>query len=153
VAEKPRGERAVDRAAGGVVFRRGPAGAIEIVIAEQRDWRTGERSVRLPKGHEDPGETPEQTALREVREEAGVEARIVASLGEVSYVFFHPKRGLEVDKRVRFFLMEHRSGEPAATDSEMERVFWCEIGEAAARLRFETERDVVARAREALERL
>jgi 8-oxo-dGTP pyrophosphatase MutT (NUDIX family) len=143
----------VDRAAGGVVFRRGPTGPIEIVIAEQRDWRTGERTVRLPKGHVDPGETPEQTALREVREEAGVEARIVTSLGEVSYVFFHPKRGQEVDKRVHFFLMEHRSGEPAAADGEMERVFWCEIAEAGARLRFETERDVVARAREALERL
>lgn len=134
-------------AAGGVVARAGATG-LEIAVAEQIDWRTGDRGLRLPKGHLDPGETPEQAALREVHEETGLRARILAPLETVEYRYPHPK-GHTVCKRVHFFLMAHESGEPHAADGEMERVWFCPLDEALAALRFDTERRVVAAARAA----
>ncbi|MGQ0849176.1 MAG: NUDIX hydrolase, partial [Actinomycetota bacterium] len=81
-------------AAGGVVWRPAPTGP-EVLIAHRvryDDWS-------LPKGKEEPGETPEEPALREVREETGVLARIVAPAGESRY----PTAG--GDKLVRWFAM------------------------------------------------
>lgn len=121
--------------------------SLEVALGEQRDRLTGERGVRLPKGHLDPGETPEQAALREVAEETGLEARLVAPLGSVSYRY---REGAgEVDKHVHFFLMEWVGGEPAG-DGELDRVFWCPLESAERELRFATERAVLARARERL---
>ncbi|HWT92790.1 MAG TPA: NUDIX domain-containing protein, partial [Solirubrobacteraceae bacterium] len=72
--------------AGGVVLRPGAAGAPEaVVIVPTRRAADGRKVLALPKGHVDPGETPEQAAQREVREEAGVDATLVGQLGEVRY--------------------------------------------------------------------
>ncbi len=139
-----------EQSAGGVVVRRSAEG-FEIALAEQDDRITRERTVRLPKGHLDPGESAQQAALREVDEEVGLTARIVASLGEVSYVYFEKRRGVSIDKRVHFFLMSWQSGRGHAADGEMASVFWAPIASAAARLSFESERDVVSRARALLE--
>lgn len=57
----------------------------------------------FPKGHIDPGETPEIAAVREVKEESGITARIVATLGETSYTFW--EKGVEHFKTVKWFLM------------------------------------------------
>jgi bis(5'-nucleosidyl)-tetraphosphatase len=130
--------------AGGVVFRRGRE--LEVIVAEQIDRQTGERTLRLPKGKLEPGETLEAAALREVAEEAGVEARVVELLDEVRYRYVHRRRRVTVAKRVHFFLMEHEAGVPAPADREMERVFWCPIEEAVARLTHAPEADVVRQA-------
>lgn len=134
-----------ERSAGGVVTRRGPGG-FEVALAEQIDRVHGERMVRLPKGHIDPGESDEQAALREVAEEIGVRARIRAPLGELAYSFFEPKRGGRVAKRVRFFLMEWLDGEALPLDGEMEAVCWAPAADAAQRLHYEGEREMVRRA-------
>ena len=131
---------------GGVVFRRA-AGRPEVAIGEQRDWRTGAQRVRLPKGHLDAGESPEQAALREVSEEMGLTARVLSGLGEASYAYEHGEPPERVEKRVHYFLMEHVSGEPHARDGEMQRVYWCPIEEAARRLSFDNERRAVEEAR------
>ncbi len=130
-----------EESAGGVVFRRGAA--LEVVVAEQIDRQTGERTLRLPKGKLEAGETLEAAALREVAEETGLQARILEALDEVRYRYVHRRRRLSIAKRVHFFLMEHQAGEPAPADREMERVFWCPIEEAAARLTFAAEGEVV----------
>ena len=88
------------------------------------------------------------TALREVAEETGLAARIVAPLGSVAYVYADA-RG-EVDKTVHFFLMELASAEVGPIDGELERVAWVALDDAERRLSFETERRVVARARQEL---
>ena len=143
------GSRRSEEAAGAVVFRR-RGDLVEVAVAEQRDRLRGDLRVRLPKGKPEPGESPEQTALREVREETGLSGRILGRLEEVRYVY-RDHRGRPVDKLVRFYLMEHQSGDPRPLDGEMERVFWCSLAEACARLSFATEQHVVQRARERLE--
>jgi 8-oxo-dGTP pyrophosphatase MutT (NUDIX family) len=130
------------------VFRRAPA--LEVIVAEQNDRQTGEPTLRLPKGKLEAGESAAAAALREVAEETGVRARIVEPLDEVRYRYPDRRRGGRVEKRVRFFLMQHVAGRPAAADGEMERVFWCPIDDAVARLTYGTEAAVV---REAARRL
>lgn len=125
-------------------------GGLEVALGEQRDRVTGVRNVRLPKGKLDGDESPEQAALREVREETGLAGRVVEPLGSVSYTYT-TKKGEAVPKEVHFFLMELTDGSAGEPDGEFGRVFWCPLDEAAARLSFTTERDVLERARLALE--
>lgn len=134
-----------ERSAGGVVTRRGPGG-FEVALGEQIDPVRGERLVRLPKGHIDPGESDEQAALREVAEEIGVRARIRVPLGELAYTYFEPRRGVRVAKHVRFFLMDWLEGEARPLDGEMKAVFWEPVADAARRLHYEGEREMVRRA-------
>jgi 8-oxo-dGTP pyrophosphatase MutT (NUDIX family) len=140
----------IEVSAGGVVVRK-TAGGHEVALAEQDDRNTREATVRLPKGHLEDGETAEQAALREVEEEIGLVARIVAPLGEVSYIYTDRALGCEIDKRVVFYLMSWERGDAQAADGEMTRVFWTPIAGAARQLSFESERDVVQRAHALLE--
>jgi 8-oxo-dGTP pyrophosphatase MutT (NUDIX family) len=133
-----------EESAGGVVFRRRPA--LEVIVAEQIDRQTGERTLRLPKGKLETGETAAAAALREVEEETGVRARIVEPLDVIRYRYAHRRRRLTIVKRVHFFLMEHQSGTPTPADREMERVSWCPIEDAVARLTWGTEAEVVRQA-------
>ncbi len=119
---------------------------MEVLVAEQRDWNTGDRNLRLPKGHLEPGESLEDAALREVLEEVGVVARIVAALTPIEYAFWHEAEARHVPKVVHFFLMEHHEGEAHAADGEMERPTWCALDVAARSLTFESERGVVLEA-------
>jgi 8-oxo-dGTP pyrophosphatase MutT (NUDIX family) len=93
----------------------------------------------LPKGHIEAGEAPEETAEREVLEETGVEAEVVAVLGDVSF----EDRTREV--RVRFFLMRARAMTAALEDRE---ICWCSPAEAERLLVFENAREMVRRASE-----
>jgi 8-oxo-dGTP pyrophosphatase MutT (NUDIX family) len=147
-AEMGKIETRAETCAGGLVFRRA-GDRIEVALAAQRDRLTGADNTRLAKGHVETGETPEETAVREVREEIGVGAEIVAPLGTVNYTYV--EEGVPVEKEVHFFLMEITSGEPAPLDGEMERAYWCPIEHASARLTFETEKRIAERARSALE--
>jgi 8-oxo-dGTP pyrophosphatase MutT (NUDIX family) len=132
--------------AGGVVVR----GEQVIVIVPTRRGAQGQRVLGLPKGHVDPGETPEQAAAREVREEAGVEAELVDRLGDVRY--FYQRGGRRIFKRVRFFLFAYRSGDPADHDEEVEEARWMDLAEAATALTYQGEREMAARALSAIAR-
>jgi len=133
--------------AGGVVYRRGPHG-IEIALAEQRDRISKRRTTRLPKGKVDPGESLEDTAVREVAEEIGLRARIVGALGHVEYDYAQDSR--PIHKLVHYFLMEWQPGEALDLDGEMDRTYWCAIDRAADALTFETEQRAIGWARERL---
>lgn len=128
--------------AGGIVVRY-DADRPWLVVGSRRRERDG-RTWTLPKGTPDEGETREQTALREVREETGLEVRITGPLDSIDYTFV--QSGRRIHKTVHYFLMEPTGGDLAAHDHEFEEVRWIRFDEAASVLTFETERALVAEA-------
>ena len=137
-----------ERSAGGVVFRRTGEGT-DIALGARRT-RRGELAWGLPKGLIEPDEEPEEAALREVREETGLEAEIDDDLGSISY--FYQWDGVGVRKSVRFYLMHATGGDVADHDHEMEEVRWFPLGEATRRATYRSEREVVEKAVAILER-
>jgi 8-oxo-dGTP pyrophosphatase MutT (NUDIX family) len=135
-----------ERSAGGVVVRT-TNGEPEVILASRRT-RRGALAWGLPKGLVERGETPEQAALREVREETGLEVEIRQPLGDISYWFVWD--GERVHKRVTFFLMEAVGGDLSRHDREMEEVRWYPISEALKVAGYRSEQDVLRRAAEAL---
>jgi 8-oxo-dGTP pyrophosphatase MutT (NUDIX family) len=131
--------RRKDFSAGGVVVRDDDV----VVIVPARRGAGGDRVLGLPKGHPDGDETEVDAAIREVREETGVDAEPVERLGEISYTY--ERRGQPVDKRVAFYLLKYRSGE-LDHDNEIEQVRWMPLEEAARSLTYEGEREMVQRA-------
>jgi 8-oxo-dGTP pyrophosphatase MutT (NUDIX family) len=121
-----------------------------LVIVPTRRAADGSKVLALPKGHPDGDETPEQAAMREVREEAGVETELIEPLGDVRY--FYQRRGRRIAKVVRFFLLRYRSGDPADHDDEVEDARWMELDEAARKLTYTGERRMVKLAAERLRR-
>ena len=134
-------------AAGGVVFREGEEG-VEIVLVSRRDSRL----FALPKGKVDPGEEVEQTAVREVREETGLEAEIVDQLGDVRY-WFTDSGGTRVDKEVYFFLMRPTGGDLADHDHEFDDVGWYHLVEAERLLTHRNQMHLLYRASELIAKL
>jgi 8-oxo-dGTP pyrophosphatase MutT (NUDIX family) len=135
-----------EHSAGGVVIRTSQEG-VEIALASRRT-RRGDLVWGLAKGLVEPGENPEQAAVREVQEETGLEAEIVRPLGDISYWFVWD--GERVRKTVSFFLMEAVGGDVAQHDHEMEEVRWFPLAEAVRAAAYKSERDVIKRAAEAL---
>ena len=145
MARKQRGDsRPTVRAfsAGGVVIRRSDHGP-QLVLGRRR--RHNDHSIwSLPKGTPDGDETPEETALREVQEETGLEVRILDTIGDIHYRFV--RDGCRIDKTVHYYLMEPVGGDLTEHDHEFEEVRWFALAEAEAVMRFPTERDILARA-------
>jgi len=146
-------------AGGVVVHRAGGEGWNVAVIEPQSGAGSGRLSrkttqkvvLALPKGLVDPGETPEQTALREVREETGVLATMVTKLGDIKYVYVRSwGDGQRVFKIVSFFLLHYQSGEINDVAPEMRvevrRAAWIPLDDAHRRLAYRGERDMVKRA-------
>jgi 8-oxo-dGTP pyrophosphatase MutT (NUDIX family) len=129
-----------EHSAGGVVVRDGAC----VVIVPTRRAANGSRVLALPKGHVDPGETPGEAAAREVREEAGVEGRLIGDLGTVRY--WYMRGGRRIAKHVDFFLFEYAGGDVADHDHEVEDARWVPLQEAARTLTYRGERDMAARA-------
>jgi len=120
-----------------------------LVIVPRRRGADGMRVLGLPKGHIDPGETPLQAALREVREETGVQAELVGELGEVRY--WYRRGGRSVPKSVVFYLLRYLSGNTADHDEEVEEARWMSLAQACAELTYEGEREIAERALAALD--
>ena len=102
----------------------------------------------LPKGLVGPGEKPEETALREVTEETGVEARSLGKLGDVRYVY--TRGGERIFKIVSFYLVRYRSGRlgdlPPEHAHEVAEVRWLPLADAPRLLAYKGEREVAVRA-------
>ena len=122
-------------------------GRSQLVVGSRRRERDG-RTWTLPKGTPKRGETTEQTALREVAEETGLEVRITAPLDSIQYVFV--QSGTRIHKTVHYFLMEPVGGDLAGHDHEFEEVRWIDFEDAHRVLSFETERALVAHAADVL---
>jgi 8-oxo-dGTP pyrophosphatase MutT (NUDIX family) len=132
--------------AGGVVVN---ADREIVVIVPTRRAADGSRVLALPKGHPDGAESAAEAALREVREEAGVEAEVVGSLGEVRY--WYQRGGRRIAKVVEFFLLRYVAGNVDDHDHEVENARWVPVAEAIRTLTYAGERDMVKKALSRLE--
>jgi 8-oxo-dGTP pyrophosphatase MutT (NUDIX family) len=126
--------------AGGVVVRDAEC----VVIVPTRRAADGSKVLALPKGHPEQGESAADAALREVREEAGVDARLVEQLGDVRY--WYMRDGRRIAKVVSFFLLEYLGGEVTDHDREVEHARWLALERAARELTYKGERDMASRA-------
>lgn len=133
--------------AGGVLYRHGDEG-VEVVLVGRRR----ERLWALPKGKPDGDEDVRQTALREVREETGIEARIEETIGEVTYWYTGPD-GLRVHKKVIYFLMQPVGGDMDAHDHEFDDVVWVHLSEAERLLTHRNQLHILRRVAELTERV
>jgi 8-oxo-dGTP pyrophosphatase MutT (NUDIX family) len=114
---------------------------VEVVLC----GRTGEGLWALPKGSPQDGENLRETALREVREETGLDVAIEAAIGSISYRFTAPD-GTQFDKTVQHHLMVPVGGSFALHDGEFDAVRWAPVDEALRLLRYPNERDILRRA-------
>ena len=134
--------------AGGVVYRTSPNGQLEIVIC----GREYPAIWGLPKGTPDPGETEEQTALREVREETGLDVVTDDYIDRIEYWFVRAEDGARCNKVVHFYLMSPVGGDIADHDHEFDFVQWTPVDSACATLTYENEVAIVQKGLSLVER-
>ena len=125
---------------------RGSGGSTDYVAAIRVK---GGKVLALPKGNIDPGETAAQAALREVREEAGIEGELVGKLGDVKYWYVR-RSGDRVFKIVSFFLLRYRSGSVGDHDHEVDGAEWVPLEDAERLLEYKGEKQMAAAALTAL---
>jgi 8-oxo-dGTP pyrophosphatase MutT (NUDIX family) len=147
------------------MLREFSSGALVLRSMQKQWWvaviepgREGEPEDRknvaaLPKGNIDPGEKPPETALREVREETGLTATLIAKLGDIKYVYVRKWAGNEkVFKVVSFFLTKYQSGQiddiTEAMRHEVRRAYWLPLAEAPSKLSYNGERQMAEKALE-----
>jgi 8-oxo-dGTP pyrophosphatase MutT (NUDIX family) len=145
--------------AGGVVLRL-RQGRWWVAVIEPQNTRKAASAKRaslnvlaLPKGNVDEGERPEQTAVREVREETGVEAGLVTKLTDIKYVYIRSWGDRQrVFKVVSFYLLRYHSGRIGQITPEMRRevrqATWLPLEEAPQKLSYRGEREVIKLAQE-----
>ncbi len=147
------------------MLREFSAGALVLRHMQKQWWiaviepgRHGEPEDRkdvlaLPKGNVDPGEKPEQAALREVLEETGIHAKTITKLANIRYVYARKWAGGEkIFKVVTFYLMKYHSGRIGQITDEMKhevrRAFWLPLPEAAGKLSYKGEKQMARQAQE-----
>ncbi len=150
---------------GGVVLREIDGVWHAALIEPQKEASSVTTSLRkrtravlaLPKGLVDPGETPQATAVREVREETGLVAEIVAKLADTKYVYVRAwGDGERVFKIVSFYLLRYTSGEiddvTPAMRIEVKRALWIPLNEASRQLMYSNERKVLRLAQDYIQK-
>ena len=127
--------------AGGVIFRKNQSG-IQIVLISVKDGQ----AWCLPKGIVDDGETREEAALREVREETGLTGRIIDALGDINYWYFIKEENIKFRKTVYFYLMEFVSGDTADHDGEVDEAGWFSLEAAVKKASYKGDRSMLEKA-------
>lgn len=125
--------------AGGVVIRNGDDG-MQVVLCGKTEPR---RLWALPKGTPETGETREQTAIREVNEETGLEVRTQCFIDSIQYWFVRPADGVRCHKTVLYYLMDSVGGDTSLHDNEFDEVQWFSVEDALKTMTYGNEAAVV----------
>ena len=151
------------------MLREFSAGALVLRHMEHRWWvaviepgRDGEpddrkNTIALPKGNIDPGEKPQETAIREVLEETGLTVEPMTKLADIKYVYSRKwSDNAKIFKIVSFFLMKYQSGRIGDIKPDMQhevrRAWWMPLEEAAASLSYSGEKQVAQKAQAYVEK-
>lgn len=126
--------------AGGVVVRQNDG--LEVCVINP----AGRRVWGLPKGGVEPGETLGETALREVREETGIQASLEGELGSIDYWFYSRESRVRIHKTVHYFLMRAGGGDVADHDHEVSEARWLSVSAALDLMSYPNEREIVRKA-------
>lgn len=105
----------------------------------------------LPKGLIDPGETPEQAAVREIREETGLIGVIVMPLGQKSFWFYLKNDNVRCKKSVSYFLVKQTGGDVAQFGPEVDEARWFTIDDAIAAVMYRGDVELIEKSRELLQ--
>lgn len=125
-----------EHSAGGVILEDG-----KVLLILMQNLR-GEKVWTFPKGHIDPGETPEQAAVREVREETGWACEIKSELYTAHYSFF--RGGVPVQKDVRWFLVQRTGGDgKPTTPDEVFGAKWLSLADAEKQLLYKSDLELI----------
>ena len=136
---------------GGVIVRMDGERPSVCLIARRSEGRR--RLIwGLPKGHVEAGEHPQQTALREVREETGLVGASIRKLGAITYWFSVKEEQVRFFKTVHFYLLRYLSGRPEDHDDEVEQAAWFPINQALRRVTYANERAILLKAKRLIRR-
>ncbi|MGQ4597864.1 NUDIX domain-containing protein [Nocardia sp. R6R-6] len=151
-AAKPRMRTVRETSAGGLVVDGldGPREGRSAALIGRTD-RRGRLLWSLPKGHIEEGETAEQTAVREVAEETGINGVVVAEIGSIDYWFVTD--GRRVHKTVHHYLLRSVGGELSDADVEVTQVAWVPLSELDSRLAYADERRLAEMANKLIDRM
>src|SRR5258707_11310717 len=131
--------------AGGVAFRSND-NQVEVAlisVGELNRWQ-------LPKGIVNKDESTENAALREVREETGLNTDLIELIDKVEYWYYATEKGQRIryHKFVYFYLLQYKSGDVTDHDHEVNEARWVPIAAASTMLAFKSEQDVIVKAQE-----
>ncbi|MBC7328056.1 NUDIX hydrolase [bacterium] len=135
---------------GGIVFKKEDGECSVVLVGVERK---GKLVWALPKGLVEKGERPEETAIREVREEAGVEGELVDKIGDISYWYVDKEEGVRYHKTVHFYLLKYLNGSPENHDWEIKEARWFPINDAINVLEYPTEKKMLLKAKEMISKL
>ncbi|MFQ5762180.1 MAG: NUDIX hydrolase [Candidatus Bathyarchaeia archaeon] len=126
---------------GGIVFRFQNGRPMVTLVS-----RLGGRVWCLPKGLVEKNETPEETAVRETKEETGLDGRLLEKIGEIQYWYYAREDRARIFKTVHFYLLQFQGGNEEFHDSEVDQVRWYPVEEASQKLTYKNERDIMGKA-------
>ena len=147
--KQPYAKRVDEISAGGLVIDSSGTKGLLIGRIDLKDQSREKLLWSLPKGHIEAGESPEQAAIREVREETGIESEIQKSLGVIDFWFM--AGGKRIHKTVHHFVFKEKGGRISPQVSEVDDVRWFPLNEIVDRLAYPDEKKLIARFKELLQ--
>lgn len=147
--KQPYAKRVDEISAGGLVIDSSGTKGLLIGRIDLKDQSREKLLWSLPKGHIEAGESPEQAAIREVREETGIESEIQKSLGVIDFWFM--AGGKRIHKTVHHFVFKEKGGRISPQVSEVDDVRWFPLNEIVDLLAYPDEKKLIARSKELLQ--